>query len=832
MSRMLFLRDIDVDVMMRCRACGHEGTLPRADLERRFGPGYPVLSLAPHFRCSKCNSRDVESRPLPTPDGPALETMVDKAATAEVEDRFQSTLAALRGLVDAAHDADGPEDQPAPRRPPPPTAPAPGTAGPPPPPPLGSMMDALRGLTGGIGGEHGGPEDDDEGDEGAPVIPTSREPHALQPPPFAQPFAQPFAPMEPAPPQPHGADEDDPDDFLKELQRISRLMGDDDPPPAPPVPPPAAVTPAAAVVEDDDDDWLPALFRDDPPPAAPAPRSPGNAVDDDAFDLTDPAADGPAAGDTVPADDPEPWETADEEDEPPATPPPPAYLTDTLAALRSMIQSAAKDEAPDGDEGGRPAPPPARPDFGYHGDDDGDDDAADLPEPVFGVPAAAPGPATNQDLSALRAMVEKAERDADRSTSAADIASVIPPDFRPPFWVEAGLDRAPPPVSEPAAVPSPAVPPPIVSPAAAAPVRPPEPPPAPPPPEAPRRKGSFLSRLRRRRADTHHDAPPEPPPAPAPVPAPSPRAAAPAFLPPPPDAPEPSDETLDQRLAALQALLAGAAAAAAPSSSVPAPAPRMPGAKDGWGDDDILDLDAFAEDEPPAIPPPPPPPVDEDFRRILFNRLEEEREHPHHPYQAPAEEKPPAEDDIPLEDILSFTSRGHGRDEPPPAKPVFTVGDAASPDAASPDAEEPEAEPAPADFGRFAIRDPDVLFARSHDADDDEPPPSYLWDDPADAGGGAGPARSEPSGSESGEPDGGAPFPFMIHDRETDTPPSKAADSKPAAAAPGGPRPDAESYARTLAALRGILGAQGAAGGDTEAPPPRGGGGRRRKKSI
>lgn len=777
---MLFLRDIDVDVMMRCRACGHEGTLPRADLERRFGPGYPVLSLAPHFRCSKCNSRDVESRPLPTPDGPVLETMVDKAATAEVEDRFHSTLAALRGLVDAAHDTgDAGEDHRTPHRP------APKAPEPPPPPdpespPLGSMMAALRGLTAGLEDEDG----DGHGDEGAPVIPPSREPHALQPP---------FAPMEPPPPQ----DEDEPDDFLKELQRISRLMGDDGPPPAPPSPP-ASPPPAAAVAptaaEGDDEDWLPALFRDALPPGPQGDTAPvadaGADDDDDAFALTDPAMDDGAAG---PAD----ARMADMDDEPVADAPRPAHLTDTLAALRSMIQSAAKDEGPDG-EHDRPVPPPARPDFGYHRDDRGEDDgdeALDLSEPAFGVPPRAPDPATDQDLSALKAMVEKAERDADRSISAADIASVIPPDFRPPFWVEAGLDRAPAPSAPPAAAPPPVV--------AAPPVQTPEP-----PDEPPRRKGSFLSRLRRRRADSHHDAPPEPPP-PAPVPDTPAKAAAPAFAapPPPPDDPEPSDETLDQRLAALKALLAGDEAAPAP------PPPPVPKGKAGWDDDDILDLEAFAEEEPsPAAEP-----VDDDFRRILFNRLQEEKEHPHHPAEPASgsvpDGGPVAHEDIPMEDILSFTNRGRGHE--PPDKPSFHREDDGPPEDA-----EPEEEAAPADFGRFAIRDPDILFARSHDGEDEDEPPSYLWDDPEPFD-----ITNENAMSAHAVPEEEVP----------PLPPAPMTKSEPLPPVAASARPDAESYARTLAALRGILGAQGADGGDngsSERGGDVGGGRRRRKKSI
>jgi len=65
MVRMLFLRDIDVDIEIRCRICGHGGTLPLSEMRRRFGPSYPVLSIAPHFRCSRCGSRDTECAPAP-----------------------------------------------------------------------------------------------------------------------------------------------------------------------------------------------------------------------------------------------------------------------------------------------------------------------------------------------------------------------------------------------------------------------------------------------------------------------------------------------------------------------------------------------------------------------------------------------------------------------------------------------------------------------------------------------------------------------------------------------------------------------------------------------
>lgn len=96
---MLFLRDIATDLLIRCRACGHEGTLARAEMERRFGPGYPVLSIGPHYRCSRCNMRqsdiltDLPPPPPPSPD-------------ADADADFLAKLSALRGMVDAVRPTD------------------------------------------------------------------------------------------------------------------------------------------------------------------------------------------------------------------------------------------------------------------------------------------------------------------------------------------------------------------------------------------------------------------------------------------------------------------------------------------------------------------------------------------------------------------------------------------------------------------------------------------------------------------------------------------------------------------------------------------------------
>ena len=119
MARMLFLRDIDADVQLRCRACGHGGVLPRAMLERRFGPNYPVLSIAPHYRCSRCDSRDIESRPiLAEPPAANLSTAGND------EPSFDAPLAALNGLLASLRGGDGGRDRTADaEEPPPPPAP-------------------------------------------------------------------------------------------------------------------------------------------------------------------------------------------------------------------------------------------------------------------------------------------------------------------------------------------------------------------------------------------------------------------------------------------------------------------------------------------------------------------------------------------------------------------------------------------------------------------------------------------------------------------------------------------------------------------------------------
>lgn len=118
MARMLFLRDIDSDVQLRCCACGHSGLLPRAMLVRRFGESYPVLSIAPHYRCSRCDSRDTESRPaLVLPTALEHEDAPDPS--------FDASLAALNGLLASIRGSEEAEDAPRRTTTPPPRDPVP-----------------------------------------------------------------------------------------------------------------------------------------------------------------------------------------------------------------------------------------------------------------------------------------------------------------------------------------------------------------------------------------------------------------------------------------------------------------------------------------------------------------------------------------------------------------------------------------------------------------------------------------------------------------------------------------------------------------------------------
>jgi hypothetical protein len=50
-------------VLLDCIACGHHAELPLSSLVARFGADYGVRAIALHCRCSRCGSRNVESRP-------------------------------------------------------------------------------------------------------------------------------------------------------------------------------------------------------------------------------------------------------------------------------------------------------------------------------------------------------------------------------------------------------------------------------------------------------------------------------------------------------------------------------------------------------------------------------------------------------------------------------------------------------------------------------------------------------------------------------------------------------------------------------------------------
>ena len=332
MARMLYLRDIEVDVLVRCRACGHEGVLPRADMNRRFGPNYPVLSIAPHYRCSRCNSRDTESRPAPPPYATPMPAM----AAEEEAPSFAGPLAALQGLLDAVRTRGEPEEAPPPVPEPAPAAARAESSA------LELELERLIADTGsapesgrrplwepvsladlaGHDGEGAGDWDTDDKDwddeQG-----TDDEPDRvgdIAPPPT--PVTQVSRP----------AVEDDPDEdpsrsfdrTIAALRSILDGRGDsaraEEPPPSPFPPPPAfSIEDAGNDPEGDDPDDV-----DDAEPST-----------DDilAFAIRDP--------DKAPP----PWERdpAPTDSEP---------LDRTIAALRSMVQKAAADRDEDGDEDG------------------------------------------------------------------------------------------------------------------------------------------------------------------------------------------------------------------------------------------------------------------------------------------------------------------------------------------------------------------------------------------------------------------------------------------------------------------------------------------------
>ncbi|MFD1624610.1 hypothetical protein [Azospirillum griseum] len=233
MARMLFLRDIASDVHLRCCACGHSGVLPRTMLERRFGPNYPVLSIAPHYRCSRCDSRDTESRPMQA-QAAALET--DDSA----DPSFDASLSALNGLLASIRGEDAP---PAPRRAdPPPERPA-FTPAPFPLPEFATLLDDP------------GQDDPGQDDAGSDWDLGSRAPlDALPPEEEADPFDAPPPPRKPVSPSARPLEElvadgpaDDADPLWEpvSLADMASRQGAAAPPPE---------------EGDDDEDWAP------PPP--------------------------------------------------------------------------------------------------------------------------------------------------------------------------------------------------------------------------------------------------------------------------------------------------------------------------------------------------------------------------------------------------------------------------------------------------------------------------------------------------------------------------------------------------------------------------------------
>ncbi|TWA71555.1 hypothetical protein FBZ82_103533 [Azospirillum brasilense] len=380
---MLYLRDIEVDVHVRCRACGHEGVLPRADMNRRFGPNYPVLSIAPHYRCSRCNSRDTESRPAPPP----FSTPV--MASAEDTPSFAAPLAALQGLLDAMRGRgdtmDGPEEDVAPV----PAAPVPATARPvaAPDPDLDLELERLAADSGDapesgrrplwepvsladLAGHHeDGHHDDDDGTADEAAWDDDEDWSARR-----WTLADRDADesrnegggdedyrIEPAPPAPRvspPAAADDPDDdasrsfdrTIAALRSILDGRGDGaraEEPPAPPLPPPAPATPPVFSLKDAVDS------RDDEPDELDGDGPDGDEFDGDKFDGDDGAE--PSNDDILgfairdPDKAPPPWERVRERDPTSAGGEP---LDRTIAALRSMVQKAAADRDEDEDEDG------------------------------------------------------------------------------------------------------------------------------------------------------------------------------------------------------------------------------------------------------------------------------------------------------------------------------------------------------------------------------------------------------------------------------------------------------------------------------------------------
>ncbi|WP_029010693.1 hypothetical protein [Azospirillum halopraeferens] len=428
---MLFLRDIDGDVRLRCLSCGHEGVQTRAALLRRFGPGYPVLSLAPHFRCSRCRSRDVESRPIvapppvpPVPDGDdadagalaaiaALRSFaaavrgdvgpetdraaMDRGETAgaemiradeEAEPRGRASTggwtadALLNDLLDSIAEEDAepeperdadpePEPEPVPAPEPEPADESGDEAD-----PLENALAALRAL-----GADTGPGDVDEAPPAMPEEPDTPEA-----------FFRGLGRFDAGAPVEDEDEVDGDDDPLDETIAALRALAG-----------PADAGSDAEEVRDEDDEEeefsdeeiLSFAIRD--PEAEPAAET-GDDGDDDVLDLVD----------VVPEPEPEPDETPE-----PGPAPPADVFEETLAALRGLVgvdappaRPAPPEPEPEPEPEAAPEPEPESESEPEPGDEP--EDAA--PAPV--VPVAAPSRpqpmSMEASLAALREMVEKA----------------------------------------------------------------------------------------------------------------------------------------------------------------------------------------------------------------------------------------------------------------------------------------------------------------------------------------------------------------------------------------------------------------------------------------
>lgn len=313
MSRMLFLRDIQVDIQMRCRGCGHEGVLARRDLERRFGPNYPVLSIAPHYRCSRCGSKEVESGPAPNAGasftaGPGADDARKGAGGAMGV--LEGLLASVRGER-AVHDARNvPMDV---EEPPPPPAP---------PPADEDDFDALLAKLAPPRRDTVEPEDEAPED----LAPEGDAPEDRTPA-----VAEPDAPPAPA------AEEQSPfDETLAALRALTSDLYEEDEEDEP-----------AEEIEDldeiPDEEIVSFAIRDPDLRSDPDDLPPGDA------DIGEDAEDEDAEDEDAEDEDAEDEDGEDEREvEPFSTfrrpPPAPGSLDESLAALRALVEKAAANE--------------------------------------------------------------------------------------------------------------------------------------------------------------------------------------------------------------------------------------------------------------------------------------------------------------------------------------------------------------------------------------------------------------------------------------------------------------------------------------------------------